>query len=372
MNILHIIPSLRKGGAERLVLNICNEISKRSDHSVRLIVFSVQNEYSQLSNPDIVKYINARVVPSITGKATIELDDLLRFITEFKPDVIHSHLFEAEMVSRSVVFPHIKYFSHCHDNMFQLKSFSISDLFSKKRITELYERHLILKQYRKCGNNFIAISQHTMEYSRGNVDSYFHSKIVQLHNAIDYDQFYRPVKNKPDLHIVNVGSFVLKKNQRFFIPIAQKLKQLDVNFRITLLGNGELFTSIKQEIAANGLNDYFEMPGMVQDVEKYYESASLYVHTATYEPFGLVLLEAMAAGLPVVSLDGGGNREIIVDGENGYLLANQNSDLIVERILQLHKNQTLYMKMANRAQTFAQQFDIKAYVDRLLLLYAQS
>ena len=60
--------------------------------------------------------------------------------------------------------------------------------------------------------------------------------------------------------------------------------------------------------------------GNVSNVAQYLWKGEVYIHSAKYEPFGLVLVEAMAAGLPVIALDAGGNRDIVEDGVNGYLL----------------------------------------------------
>jgi spore coat protein SA len=93
--------------------------------------------------------------------------------------------------------------------------------------------------------------------------------------------------------------------------------------------------------------------------------SDIYVHTATYEPLGLVLLEAMAAGLPVVTLDGGGNRDLIENGKNGFIINNQNPKHFAEKILEVKDNEE--MKKYN--VKFAQKFDIDHYTHKQLELY---
>ena len=89
------------------------------------------------------------------------------------------------------------------------------------------------------------------------------------------------------------------------------------------------------------------------------------MHTATYEPLGLVLLEAMAAGLPVISLDGGGNRDLMINGKNGYLIENQDPKEFVDRILEVFQNK----EISGFTAEFAKQFEIKTYCDKLLEIY---
>jgi len=93
------------------------------------------------------------------------------------------------------------------------------------------------------------------------------------------------------------------------------------------------------------------------------------VHTATYEPLGLVLLEAMAAGVPVITLDGKGNRDIIINGENGYLIDMPLPELFADKIQELWMDLEKYCAVSKNAIRFAEQYDIKIYTERLINLY---
>jgi glycosyltransferase involved in cell wall biosynthesis len=95
----------------------------------------------------------------------------------------------------------------------------------------------------------------------------------------------------------------------------------------------------------------------------------MYVHSATYEPFGLALIEAMAAGLPVITLDGGGNRDIIEQHKNGMMLFKQDAHEFAQAIHSLAEDENQYRSISNNAIEFARNYDIKNYVDKLLDLY---
>ena len=79
----------------------------------------------------------------------------------------------------------------------------------------------------------------------------------------------------------------------------------------------------------------------------------------------------MASGLPVISLDGRGNRDIIFNGKNGFLILKNNTNLFFEKILFLKNNPKEYEMMSNFAKTFAKTFDIINYVDRLTEIYSK-
>ena len=143
MRILHIIPRLRKGGAERLCLDICNQLQKRDDVQVRLITFSDENHYMFLTEHLDWQVIPASVQLSIFHQNVLNIDALQKAIEDYAPDVIHTHLFEAEIVSRSCNYPQAKWFSHCHDNMRQFKNFSIKTLFNKQLLTNFFEKRYL-------------------------------------------------------------------------------------------------------------------------------------------------------------------------------------------------------------------------------------
>ena len=98
-----------------------------------------------------------------------------------------------------------------------------------------------------------------------------------------------------------------------------KIKQLDINIRVN-----------------DGTPDIFDR----------YCDSSIFILTSVYEPFGLVLPEAMSCGLPVVSFDCDyGPREIITDGVDGYLVPLGNVEMFADRVCQLIENPLLRQKM---------------------------
>jgi spore coat protein SA len=98
----------------------------------------------------------------------------------------------------------------------------------------------------------------------------------------------------------------------------------------------------------------------------------MYLHAATYEPFGLVLLEAMAAGLPIVSYDGQGNRDIIEDGKNGFILTSPTPKEFANKIIFLLTNKIEYETMSEYAKLYAKKFDIDNYCINLLTIYQKA
>jgi spore coat protein SA len=80
----------------------------------------------------------------------------------------------------------------------------------------------------------------------------------------------------------------------------------------------------------------------------------------------------LASGLPVIALDGGGNREILQNGVNGFLIHQRNPERVADLVMTLFYDQDLSYKIACKGQEFASNFDIERYVDCLLEVYKKS
>lgn len=369
MRILHIIPNLSQGGAERLVLDICNELGLREDLKVKLVTFSSTNNYKLLSKNIDWEVVDISVSLSLYKPSIVDVSSLQCVIDDFRPDIIHSHLYLGELYSRLCNFSRAKWFSHVHDNMVQLKSFSIQTLFQKKLFLNFFERIVLQKRYiENGGTTFITISKHCDKYIGKELPS---SKRILLKNAISYQKFYRKRKYPKlfDLKLINVGSLVTKKNQILLLKIVKHLLLDGIEVSLVLLGEGCDRIFLEKYTEENQLEQHVTFTGNVEDVESYLSEANVYIHSALYEPFGLVLLEAMSAGLPVVALDGGGNSDVVINEENGFLIPDNNETLFTNKLKELLRNEMLYQSISESGQEFAANYDISKYADKLIEIY---
>jgi glycosyltransferase involved in cell wall biosynthesis len=354
-------------------MDMCAELATRQGVEVKLVYINNLAEYDISEAKYDLQCIPSAVQLSLTKAATYNIAALEALIKTWQPDVIHSHLFEAEIVSRSVTYPQAKWFSHCHDNMHQLETLSLATLGSKKRITEYYERTYLLKRYRaNGGNKFIAISKDAQQYFERVLPKDL-NHVTHIPNAINSKRFTKPdgytkqVSNL--LQLVTVGSLVDKKNQALLIDVVEEMVKHGTDVHLHILGDGPNRQKLQGKVDALKLWNHVTLHGNVAKVEEYLWNSDIYVHGAYYEPFGLVLVEAMAAGLPVVSLDGRGNRDIISNSENGYILPKQDAKVFADHILQLADDKALYTRIQQAGLQTAKRFDIVNYVDMLLQLY---
>lgn len=374
MRILHVVQSLGKGGAERLVLEISQALKKNHPEiENKIISLSSKNEYLELSRGLDIIYCGSYVHLSLMHRSDVDISEYEKIVDQYKPDVIHSHTYTAELVSREHIRDGIVYVTHCHNNMMEFAHFKMSCLYRKVDFTRYFEKIRMERKYKCCGNKFIAISEDTLNYYKRNLRKVLANNVVLIPNAIDYEKFHGSAqidKKNECLNLVMVGHMSDNKNQIFLLDVLRCVKKRYKNVKLTLVGdwrnNGDKICKKAKNL---GLSDDIEMPGLVEDVQNIYLKNHIYVHSALSEALGLTLIEAMAAGLPVVTLDGKGNRDLIEQGKNGYMVYEQDPEVFADKILMLWNDRSKYVEMSRYAQEYASKFDINVYVDKLLNLY---
>lgn len=369
MKILHIIPNLNKGGAERLVTDIVRELKTRPEIQVRLVIFRDEIEYDVEDLRDVLHIIPSSVQLSLWKKNKLHVVQLQAFIDDFQPDIIHSHLFEAEIVSRSCFYPKAKWFSHGHGFFREFEQISFSRIRSKSSLNIMFEQLYILNRYkRNNGNTFIAVSSSIKEF----LSKVFRGKCVVLFNAIQLNKF-ASVKadklNNGKLNLLSVSRLDENKNHTLQIDTLAELKKRNIDVHLHIIGEGSLKNTILKRVKDLGLAKSVIFLGWIKETEKYYPKYDIFIHTAKKEALGLTILEAMSAGLPIVTLDGKGNRDLIHSGKNGFMINENKAAYFADAIENLWQNKQLYREVSDCAKKFAMEFDIEKYCTKLIGLY---
>jgi glycosyltransferase involved in cell wall biosynthesis len=153
--------------------------------------------------------------------------------------------------------------------------------------------------------------------------------------------------------IISVGRLSYEKGYDRLIEMASLLKSKckDGSWKIKIFGNGDIENELKDTIANNALSDFVSLNNAVRDIQHEYLNSDIYLMTSRFEAFPMVLLEAKACGLPVVSYDcPEGPREIISDGVDGFLIENGNINEMTDRLLLLMADPNLRKFMGENAK----------------------
>jgi glycosyltransferase involved in cell wall biosynthesis len=171
--------------------------------------------------------------------------------------------------------------------------------------------------------------------------------------------------------VLAVGRLVPYKGFEYLIRSMR-----DVDARLLLIGTGPLLAKLQELIQACGVAEKVSLVGHVEDIAPYYKAADLFVlpSISRAEAFGIVQLEAMASGLPVVNTDvDSGVPEVSVDGETGTTVTPQNAEKLANAINLLLKNPELRTKYGRTAvDRVKREFSVQGMAERTLRVYEGS
>jgi len=158
--------------------------------------------------------------------------------------------------------------------------------------------------------------------------------------------------------MVTVGRLVPRKAVNQLISMMERLGK--GKGRLLIVGDGPQKQLLKQESIKRQLGNRVLFMGHIEESEKFriLRMCDLFVSTSQHEGFGLVFLEAMASGLPVICYDSGGQRDFLQDQETGYLVPLNNLDLFTKRCQFLILNPELRKKMGRNNEHRSEEFHI--------------
>ena len=139
---------------------------------------------------------------------------------------------------------------------------------------------------------------------------------------------------------------------------------------MVIYGQGDQ-TDYRQLMAELGIDsNRCHLNGPVEDVVKAYQESSIFVLSSRFEGFGMVLIEAMACGLPVVSFDcPAGPDEIITDGVDGLLVPSGDVHALAEKLMALMFDGNLRKRLGQQARQTAQRYDMTTLADQWTALF---
>ncbi|MGI4834034.1 MAG: glycosyltransferase family 4 protein [Janthinobacterium lividum] len=163
---------------------------------------------------------------------------------------------------------------------------------------------------------FLGVSQSVLRNSASLLPATTARRLV--YNGLDFEGFAQRETSLglrqrfPGRHIIlNIGHLETRKNQRYLLEAAKALLVYRQDFVVGLVGRGPDEASLRAQLAADGLAKHVVLLGYHTDVAPLLLEADLYVHTALSESFGLVLIEAIAAGVPALAFALDGTQEVL-------------------------------------------------------------
>ncbi|MFH1699252.1 MAG: glycosyltransferase family 4 protein [Candidatus Zixiibacteriota bacterium] len=162
------------------------------------------------------------------------------------------------------------------------------------------------------------------------------------------------------------GRFVEQKGHKYLLDAAEQLLRRCGNIYFLWLGDGPLENEHRKRIEAIGFGERFIFAGLLEKHQRAVFGSDLYVHPAIAEPFGIVLVEAMAAGLPIVATRVGGIPEVVSENENAILVNPADATDLTAAIELFYNDKTLREKYGRFGyERFTEKFNLEIMVDKV-------
>ena len=325
--VLHLGSSLFFGGPERWILGLAQNLP--AEYRSLFLSFREGGRCQAWMDRACAHGFEAHALKNDTPWILGAIAELTAFLRKVQADVVCTHGYKADLVgliaARRVGIP-IVAVSHG----WTWESFKV-------RCYEALDRIILRKMDR-----VICVSQgQAAKVRRAGVPEH---KIVVIHNAIDAVRFDCPdPAGRADLEhlfpgpvrwiIGAAGRLSPEKGFSDLVEAAALVAQADRHIGFVLFGDGLLRAALERQIAARDLGSNFVLPGFRSDIDRFLPHLDLFVLPSYTEGLPTVILEAFAAGVPVVATAVGGTPEAVEDAVNGYLVPPGDPPALAQRIL---------------------------------------
>ena len=173
--------------------------------------------------------------------------------------------------------------------------------------------------------------------------------------------------------VIAVGRLDYQKSFDRLIQVWEKVHQQMPDWRLDIFGQGEWQEILQGMIDKRGLQETVKLNGPTKNIGQEYSESSMIVMSSHYEGFPMVMIEAMACGLPAVSFDFKcGPKDIIKEGENGLVVPDGDIDGLAKAMMTLMRDDELRRKMGENAKRVVETFSEAKVMDKWVRLYEET
>lgn len=356
MKLLFVILTLRGGGAEGALVNLVNNLNKSKFDITVLSIFNTGGNIKKLSKDVHYKYCFKHYIPGN-----------VHWFKLLSPKVLYSLLIHEKY---DVVFPFLqgvatRIASGCDDNSVLISRVGCTFTQQSDNSRNYRSRKEMLKCYDRF-DKIVGVSKDSLQAFSDVVG--FHSKLDVMHNIYDTDLIIQKSNEDSGLSIdnclkfVTTGTLYQTKGYLRLLACFKKLSDEGLEFHLYIIGDG-----VQKELLANYVNQYLKdkvtLLGFQTNPYKFEKHADWYICSSYDEGFSNAVAEAMILGVPVITTDCCGMREML--GENneyGIIVKNSDEELL-DGLRQILTDSSLTekytLKVKERGQFFLKENSIK-------------
>lgn len=363
------------GGVVSSINSFVDELHKEG-HKAFIITLDFlgrehKDPYYVIRIPSITRFEYKKNIMAIPWNPTKKLIDIIKLL---KPDVIHAqHPFllgkSALKVARKLDIPIV----FTYHTIYERYAHYVP-------VPQIITRPIIKKiviSFCKKVDGIISPSNYIKSYL---ITKKVETKIKKIPSGI-LPLFIKPKKirtnQKKIYNLLTVSRFVKEKNVLFLLQLFSDLYNISLKeshcpkFTFTLVGYGAEYDTLKRYAyrklkLRQDVLQFICRPSKLILSDIYYQS-DLFIFASKTDTQGIVLAEAMASGCPIVSLDGPGQRDIIIDGFNGFLC--QSAEQMIEKIVMIAKNKDLQKILEDNALKTGNQYHPQIMTQKLINFY---
>jgi glycosyltransferase involved in cell wall biosynthesis len=362
-NIVHIIPSLSTGGAEKIVLSLYRHCDRRR-FNTKILYWA--NEARLLENLDY----EPQDVIRLDGNPILSLRALIRTIRLLKSlevDLIQTHLMDADLVGfLSAVMLRIPALITIHSYPFPLEvrhrwRYQLMSCFTARFlcVSETVKNHLVSPAGIQVGK--ISVVYNGIDLGRYTVRGDEERK-RQLRESLGIG---------PGCVIVgNVSRLTSDKGQKDLLMAVPDIVKTHPNAKFLIVGDGELRNELHELSRSLMISDRVIFTGTRSDIPDLLEIMDLFIFPTFMEAFGISVLEAMAMGRPIIATNDAAVPEILANGKEGILIHPGDHRALSGAILSLLGDPERLRDMGNCARKKAQSFSLEKMTARMEDIYA--
>jgi glycosyltransferase involved in cell wall biosynthesis len=341
------------GGGERIVLKLA-ALLPQYGYRASILTFSAHPESAALKSPPCPIYLLPlqRTYDLTALRASLEFRHFLRL----QQIEIVQTFFESSDIWAGFV----------------TKTMSHAKLIWSRRdmgILRTRKHHIAYRLMAGVPDAVFAVSEqvrrHCIEVDRIDPD-----RVLTIFNGLNLSDWNasKPAKNSGELLVTTVGHIRRVKGHDIFIKAAASIVPLFPKVLFSIAGDvlePEYFTELQVLVRDLNLSDHFHFTGGVTDLNEHLSAADIFVLPSRSEGFANAIVEAMAASLPVVATDVGGNAEAVKDGVSGFLVPSEDPAALSAAIIRLlsDPSQAKAMGIAGKALA-AEKFTMEVMMDR--------
>lgn len=368
--ILIFVDSLNAGGVTKVLLDLLENIN-REKYDITVMTLYNQGVYIDEVRKH-VKYKYCFNIPDVNNnslKAKLYRKywgGMLRL-----PESFMYKWFVKEKYDIEIAFMHgwsTKFISGSNNKKSKKIAWVHVDLVTWNRVDGVFKN---LEHHKKAYSKFDEVLCVSQTVKEGVEKKYNVKNARVLYNPINREKILKLSNEKIDdiklsskFRLISVGRLSEQKGYDRLLRVFKKLKSDGLDIELILVGNGDKYNELNEYIVENKLEKDVTLLGFKENPYKYVRASDLFVCSSISEGFSLVIGEAMAIGIPVVSVDCPGPNEVLDFGKYGELVNNNEGDLY-NGIKEMINNKVLYEKYKNKANERGKMFSINKFINEV-------